>query len=67
MRTCSAAAASKQVHVPAGKRLERQLIILWKVLTRSRRKQRASFMPTDFVSVTSRRRSAMRPLSCVRV
>jgi hypothetical protein len=41
------------------KRLERQLVNLWKVLTRPRTKERASFMPSDFITVTSRRRSTM--------
>ncbi|RXW21684.1 hypothetical protein EST38_g4178 [Candolleomyces aberdarensis] len=43
-----------------GKRIGRQLVNLWKMMTRTRSKQRASFMPRDFVSVT-RRRSTMPP------
>ncbi|KAJ3505490.1 hypothetical protein NMY22_g17568 [Coprinellus aureogranulatus] len=51
--------SSKQVRASATKRLERQLINLWKVITRSRSRQRASIMPKDFVAITSRRRSTM--------
>ncbi|KDQ61439.1 hypothetical protein JAAARDRAFT_123854 [Jaapia argillacea MUCL 33604] len=40
------------------KMLERQIIRVWKCVTRSVRKQhRASFLPSDFVLITSRRRS----------
>ncbi|KAF6761692.1 hypothetical protein DFP72DRAFT_628567 [Ephemerocybe angulata] len=51
--------SSTEPRISYGKRLERQLINLWKMLTRPRTKQRASFMPPDFVSLTSRRRSTM--------
>ncbi|KAJ7574476.1 hypothetical protein C8J56DRAFT_1061800 [Mycena floridula] len=40
---------------------KRQIIHAWKVVTQSTRKQqRASFMPRDFILVTGRRRSMLR-------
>ncbi|KAF8887283.1 hypothetical protein BD779DRAFT_1672748 [Infundibulicybe gibba] len=42
------------------KHIERQLVQAWKVVTRvTRKQQRASIMPRDFVLITSRRRSAL--------
>ncbi|KAG1746577.1 uncharacterized protein EDB91DRAFT_1048962 [Suillus paluster] len=42
------------------KYIERQVVRAWKRVTRAtRRHQRASFLPKDFILVTSRRRSMM--------
>ncbi|GLB43420.1 hypothetical protein LshimejAT787_1303210 [Lyophyllum shimeji] len=52
--TSSSARTSRSRH------LRRKVVQLWKVVTRATRKhERASFVPPDFVLVTSRRRSAI--------
>ncbi|PPQ81655.1 hypothetical protein CVT26_013920 [Gymnopilus dilepis] len=44
------------------KRIERRVVGVWKLVTRSTRKQaRNSFMPSDFIVVTSRRKSTFQP------
>ncbi|KAF8906241.1 hypothetical protein CPB84DRAFT_1770327 [Gymnopilus junonius] len=44
------------------KRIERRVVGVWKLVTRSTRKQpRNSSMPSDFIVVTSRRKSTYQP------
>ena len=44
-----------------GKHIERRLICAWKAISRrSRRRQRASMLPEDFVLLTAARRRSVR-------
>jgi len=55
-----ASPASRRSATSHVKRFERQLVHAWKTVTGATRKpQRASFLPQDFVLVTNRRRSIM--------
>ncbi|PPQ67863.1 hypothetical protein CVT25_010302 [Psilocybe cyanescens] len=48
--------------VSYAKQLERRIISVWKVVTRTTRKQpRNSFIHPDFVVITSRRKSTIHP------
>ncbi|KAH0836703.1 hypothetical protein J3R83DRAFT_8426 [Lanmaoa asiatica] len=50
----------RKTRISCTKFIERQVIQAWKRVTGATRKpQRASFLPNDFVLVTSRRRSVM--------
>ncbi|KAH7914866.1 hypothetical protein BJ138DRAFT_298977 [Hygrophoropsis aurantiaca] len=50
----------KSTRISCTKFIERQVIRAWKRVTAATQKpQRASFMPKDFILVTSRRRSVM--------
>ncbi|KAG2132776.1 hypothetical protein DEU56DRAFT_811991 [Suillus clintonianus] len=50
----------RNTRISCTKFIERQVVRAWKRVTRVTRKhQRASFLPKDFILVTSRRRSAM--------
>ncbi|EGN96767.1 hypothetical protein SERLA73DRAFT_75629 [Serpula lacrymans var. lacrymans S7.3] len=52
--------ARKAPRISCTKYLERQVILAWKRITRSAHKRdRASFLPKDFVLVTSHRRSVL--------
>ncbi|RDB15853.1 hypothetical protein Hypma_003719 [Hypsizygus marmoreus] len=52
--------AAPRPHISCARHIERRVVHLWKLVTRSTRKnQRASFLPKDFILVTSRRRSAI--------
>ncbi|KIJ20916.1 hypothetical protein PAXINDRAFT_165740 [Paxillus involutus ATCC 200175] len=50
----------RKTRISCTKFIERQVISAWKRVTRATRKpQRASILPKDFILVTSRRRSVM--------
>ncbi|KAG5637681.1 hypothetical protein H0H81_003597, partial [Sphagnurus paluster] len=52
--------ASSSNRASRPRHFQRKVVQLWKVVTGATRKhERASFVPTDFVLVTSRRRSAI--------
>lgn len=49
-------------HSSFGKQLERRFISIWKLVTRSARRQpRNSYISPDFIVITARRRSTMHP------
>ncbi|KAG1740001.1 hypothetical protein EDB19DRAFT_1851717 [Suillus lakei] len=50
----------RKTRISCTKLIERQVVRAWKRITGvTRRHQRASFLPKDFILVTSRRRSVM--------
>ncbi|KAG2157767.1 uncharacterized protein EDB93DRAFT_1325967 [Suillus bovinus] len=50
----------RTTRISCGKYIERQVVRAWKRVTGVTRKhQRASFLPNDFILVTSRRRSVI--------
>ncbi|KAG0709337.1 hypothetical protein DFH29DRAFT_887874 [Suillus ampliporus] len=51
---------TRKTRISCTKFIERQVVRAWKRVTgATRRHQRASFLPKDFILVTSRRRSVM--------
>ncbi|KAG2011742.1 hypothetical protein CC2G_011826 [Coprinopsis cinerea AmutBmut pab1-1] len=56
----------RQPRVSFGKRLNRQITNVWKLFTNTRGRQRASVYSSQFVTLTSRRRSTI-PTPIVRL
>ena len=59
---CCIIRSTRYRHTSFGKQLERRFISVWKLATRSARRQpRNSYISPDFIVITARRRSTMLP------